>query len=90
MNAADWELQQLQSEVAADPRDPFLRCSLAHLLASNGDHRGALTHLGIAMEVADGAMAAGCVAAATRQVTDEFARLWQLPSGDSHLALVSA
>ena len=89
MNAADWEVQQLRSEVDAEPRDAFLRCSLACLLAADGDYRGALTHLGVALDVADGVMAAGCVAAAIRQVTDEFARLWQLPSGSSYLELVS-
>lgn len=88
MNAAEWEIQQLRNEVEGDPRDPFLRCSLAYLLASDGDNRGALNQLGVAMDVADGAMAAGCVAAAIRQVTDDFARLWQLPSG-SCLELVS-
>ena len=89
MSAVEWEIQQLQSEVAGDPRDPFLRCGLAFLLASSGDNRGALAHLGVAMEVADGPVAAGCVAAAIRQITDEFARLWQLPGGVSHLELVS-
>jgi len=89
MNAAEWEVQQLHSEIEADPRDPFLRCSLAHLLASDGDYRAALAHLGVAMYVADGAMAAGCVASAIRQVTDDFARLWQLPSTSLHLELVS-
>lgn len=90
MIAVEWEVQQLQGEVADDPRDPFLRCSLACLLAASGDYHGAMTHLGIAMNVADGAIAAGCVAAAIRQITDEFARLWQLPSGSAHLELVSA
>ncbi len=89
MNAVEWEVQQLRSEVEANPRDSFLRCSLAYRLASDGDFRGALAQLSVAMDVADGAMAAGCVAAAIRQVTDDFARLWQLPSSSSHLELVS-
>jgi thioredoxin-like negative regulator of GroEL len=89
MNAADREVQQLHREVEADPSDAFLRCSLAFLLAAQDDYRGALAQLGVAMDIADGAMAAGCVAAAIRQVTDDFARLWQLPSGTSHLELVS-
>ena len=80
MSAIEWEVQQLHTAVEDDPRDAFLRCNLACLLASSGDYRGAMMHLGVAMEVADGAIAAGCVAAAIRQITDEFARLWQLPS----------
>ncbi len=90
MNAVEWEIQQLHGEVADDPRDAFLRCNLACLLASSGDYHGAMTHLGLAMDVADGAIAAGCVAAAIRQITDEFARLWQLPGGSSYLQLVGA
>ena len=84
MNADEWEIRQLEREVGEDPRDPFLRWSLACLLASSGDDRSAMSHLGVAMDVADGAIAAGCVAAAIRQITDEFARLWQLASGSAH------
>ncbi len=89
MDAVECEIEQLYGEVADDPRDPFLRCNLACLLASSGDYHASMTHLGVAMDVADGAIAAGCVTSAIRQITDEFARLWQLPSGSSHLELVS-
>lgn len=90
MNAVEWEIQELEAHVDQAPNDAFLRCNLACLLASTGRFRTAFAHLGIAMDVADGAIAAGCVAAAIRQLTDEFARLWQLPDGKAHLALVSA
>jgi hypothetical protein len=41
------------------------------------------------MEHANGAVAAGCVSAAIREITDDFARLWQLPEPEQ-LALMSA
>jgi thioredoxin-like negative regulator of GroEL len=89
MSTRDSGTHQLQEEVDKDPLDPFLRCNLASVLASLGDHRNALRHLGIAMEHANGAVAAGCVSAAIREITDDFARLWQLP-GPEQPALMSA
>lgn len=89
MNAVECEVQQLFREVDLNPSDSFLRCSLAYLLAADGDHAGALAQLGVAMAVADGAMAAGCVAVAIRHVTDDFSRLWQLPGGSVYFDLVS-
>lgn len=90
MHAVDMEISQLQSEVELNPNDPFLRCNLAHLLVSIGEHRRALVHLSQAVQHASGVMAAGCVASAVRYVTDDFARLWQLPTSTQHLALASA
>jgi thioredoxin-like negative regulator of GroEL len=90
MATRDSGTHQLQEEVYKDPFDPFLRCNLACVLASLGDYQSAMRHLGIAMEHANGAMAAGCVSAAIREITDDFARLWQLPEPEQHLALVSA
>lgn len=90
MNLADRDIEQLQCDVENDPRDPYLRCNLACLLASYGDYQGAFAHLGVAMDVANGPVAAGCVVAAIRQITNEFSRLWQLPDGGTHLTLVSA
>jgi hypothetical protein len=86
----DREIDELRSEVERSPQDPFLRCNLAHLLVSVGDHREALVHLASAMFHASGPMAAGCVASAVRYVTDDFSRLWQLPCGGPELHLVSA
>lgn len=90
MKSRDSGTHQLQAEVDKDPCDPFLRCNLACALGSIGDYQSAMRHLGIAMEHANGAMAAGCVASAIREITENFARLWQLPEPEPHLALVSA
>ncbi len=90
MHEVDMEIAQLRSEVKLNPQDPFLRCNLAHLLVSIGDHRRALVHLSNAMLHASGPVAAGCVASAVRYVTDDFARLWQLPTGPSYLSLATA
>lgn len=90
MTIRESEIQQLQAEVDIAPYDPFLRCNLACVHGSVGDYQSAMLHLGVAMEHADGVMAAGCVSSAIRQITDEFARLWQLPQSDLHLTLVSA
>ena len=49
-----------------------------------------MQHLGVAMRHADGPIAAGCVSSAIREVTEEFARLWQLPQTPPYLKLVSA
>lgn len=90
MNAADSAIAAMLVEVKRNPADPFLRCNVAQLLASSGDHPRALLHLSAATHHASGPVAAGCVAAAARQVIDDFARLWQLPLGSAELALMSA
>jgi hypothetical protein len=90
MKTRDSGTHQLQAEVDKDPCDPFLRCNLACALGSIGDYQSAMRHLGIAMEHAAGAMAAGCVSAAIREITEEFARLWQLPEKAPVLTLVSS
>ncbi|MFT4773011.1 MAG: hypothetical protein ACI9ME_000304 [Ilumatobacter sp.] len=82
--------QQLQAQVDLDPCDPFLRCNLACVLGSDGDYQGAMQHLGVAMQHAGGPIAAGCVSSAIREVTEEFARLWQLPEAPQRHTLVSA
>ncbi len=82
------DVQFLQSDVDADPSDPFARCNLACVLAARGDHRRAMEQIGIAMTLASGPVAAGCVTSAARQVADEFARLWQLPTNNPLLQLV--
>ncbi|MFT4616202.1 MAG: hypothetical protein ACI89G_001694 [Minisyncoccia bacterium] len=90
MTTRETGTQQLQAQVNLDPCDPFLRCNLACVLGSNGDYQGAMQHLGVAMRHADGPIAAGCVSSAIREVTEEFARLWQLPQTPPYLKLVSA
>jgi hypothetical protein len=90
MTSRETETPQLQAQVDLDPCDPFLRCNLAYVLGSDGDYEGAMQHLGVAMQHADGPIAAGCVSSAIREVTEEFARLWQLPETPTHLMLVSA
>ncbi|MGK0274829.1 MAG: hypothetical protein ACI9N0_001210 [Ilumatobacter sp.] len=90
MKTRDSGTHQLQAEVDIDPCDPFLRCNLACVLASNGDYQSALQHLGVAMEHANGPVAAGCVSSAIREITEEFARLWQLPGKTPHLTVVGA
>ncbi len=88
MKIRDSGTYQLEAEVDKNPCDPFLRCNLACVLASFGDYKSAMRHLGIAMEHANGAMAAGCVSSAICEINKEFARLWQLPEKKPHLALV--
>jgi Tetratricopeptide repeat len=90
MNVVDTEIAELRSEVERNPNDSFLRCNLAQLLASVGDHQAAMLHLGAAMQHARGPVAAGCVVAAIRNVTDDYARLWQLPAPSPDVALLSA
>lgn len=90
MNFRETGIAELQAEVDIDPYDPFLRCNLACALGSIGDYQSAFQHLGAAMEYADGAIAAGCVSSAIREITGEFARLWQLPMEAPGQALVSA
>jgi thioredoxin-like negative regulator of GroEL len=89
MSPAESEVQVLQAAVDEDPRDPFRRCNLACVLASNGSFGAAMTQLAIAMEDAAGSIAAGCVTSAAREVLDEYANLWQLPKRP-HLMLVGA
>ena len=90
MDGVRSEIKELESDVELDPDDAFLRCNLACLLAQVGEYNKALMHLSVAMALAKGAVAAGCVAAAIRQVNDEFCRIWQLPSVRSPLDLLSA
>lgn len=90
MDVVDTQIADLRSEVERNPYDSFLRCNLAQLLASTGDHHGAMVHLGVAMQHASGPVAAGCVVAAVREVADDYARLWQLPTGAPELSLLSA
>jgi len=90
MTTRESEIHQLQEQVQIDPYDPFLRCNLACVLGSVGNYQGAMQHLGVAMEHANGAIAAGCVFSAIREVTEEFAWLWQLPEPVLHLTLATA
>ena len=86
MSTRESAIHQLQALVDTDPWDPFLRCNLACVLGSAGDYQRAMQHLGVAMEHTNGAVAAGCVSSAIREITDEFSRLWQLPESVSRLA----
>ena len=90
MTSRETGTPQLQAQVDLDPCDPFLRCNLACVLGSGGDYQGAMQHLAVAMQHADGPIAAGCVSSAIREVTEEYARVWQLPETPPHLTLVSA
>lgn len=87
---AESEIQRLEAEVESSPWDPYPRCNLACVLAETGAHSRAMTQLAIAMELPAGAIAAGCVSSAIRQVADEFAAAWQLPTSSPHRLLASA
>lgn len=89
MSPVESEVQVLQTAVDNDPRDPFLRCNLACVLASNGAFGEAMAQLAVAIADASGSIAAGCVTSAAREVLDEYASLWQLPKRP-HLMLVGA
>ena len=90
MASRESEIQQLRAQVYINPSDPFLQCNLACVLGSVGAYQAAMWHLGVAMEQANGPIAAGCVFSAIREITAEYARLWQLPESVRHLTSVSA
>ncbi|MFK8025873.1 MAG: hypothetical protein AB8G26_18100 [Ilumatobacter sp.] len=85
MGADQTAIEELRSEIEVAPHDPYLRCNLACSLASAGQMDAALRELAVATQVTSSQIAAGCVAAAVRDVADSFAQTWALPTMGVHL-----